>query len=65
MVSGLKRLGFGDDDIKIMKEPSWSEIHLEIISLAKDIHYAHSENERTLIFVYYAGHGMYDNHLLL
>ena len=66
IISGLKRLGFNDDAIILMKEPTWKELHIQIISLAKDIHTANAEsNERTLAFVYYAGHGMYDNHLLL
>ena len=40
IVSGLKRLGFPDDDILILKEPSWNDLHLVIIDLAGDIHRA-------------------------
>ena len=31
MVSGIKHLGFTDEDITILKEPSWNELHLNVI----------------------------------
>ena len=63
VVSGLKRLGFEDANITILKEPNWNELHLNVIELAGDIHKTSQQGERTLIFIYYAGHGMSDNNL--
>ena len=61
IVKGLKRLGFDEEDIITLEEPSWNELHLKVIELAGDLHKSGMEGERTLIFTYYAGHGMADN----
>ena len=33
MVSGLKALGFADDDIVTLREPSWNDLHLLLIHI--------------------------------
>ena len=40
-------------------------MHLKVIELASDLHKTSMEGEQTLVFTYYAGHGMSDNNLQL
>ena len=63
MVAGLQRLGFADADILTVAEPSWAALHQVVLDLALDIQQAAMRGERTLIFTYYAGHGLADNNL--
>ena len=63
IVKGIKHLGFTSDDIMILQEPSWNELHLKVIELAGNLHKSGMEGEKTLVFSYYAGHGKADNNL--
>ena len=65
IISGLKALGCTDDDIIYLKEPSWDEVHLVLIDLAGDIERAATDNEKTMVFMYYSGHAMSDNNVQL
>ena len=65
ILKGLRHLGFEDDDITILKEPTWNDLHLKVIELATDLHKTSMDGEQTLVFTYYAGHGMSDNNLQL
>ena len=38
---------------------------MEVITLAGDLHKSSMQGEKTLVFSYYAGHGMSDNNLQL
>ena len=58
MNKDLKRLGFTEEDIIILKEPSWNALDLLMLDLEGDLRCAHSDGEETLIFFYYAGHGI-------
>ena len=58
-------MGFNDEDIVVLQEPSWNELHLKVIEIAGELHKSHMEGEHTLLFTYYAGHGMADSNLQL
>ena len=60
---GLKHLGFAEEDIVVLKEPKWNQVHTAILTLATELSKANADGERTLLFAYYAGHGMADQHL--
>ena len=61
MVAGLRMLGFGEEDIIAVREPSWAELHGAVMELALEVQKASMDGGRTLIFAYYAGHGLSDN----
>ena len=65
IIYGLKQLGCVDDDIIYLKDPSWDEIHLVVIDLAGDIQRSVADNEKTMVFMYYAGHAMQDRNVQL
>jgi len=44
-----------------LKEPSFHEIKKAIDETSAAIYEAFQQNKRTLLFVYYAGHGLMDN----
>ena len=60
--AGLRRLKFEQSDIVILRDPKYPELKIAIDQLSADIYRNQSSaGLNTLVFVYYAGHGMMDN----
>lgn len=58
---GLKRLKFKSEELLLLKNPSYQEIKVAIDQSSRDIYQNNIDGKKTLLFVYYAGHGMMDN----
>ena len=65
ILKGLKKLGFEDENIVYLEEPSWKQVHLKILEAAMNIQKDAMEGIQTLFYFYYAGHGMSDTNLFL
>ena len=59
--AGLKRLQFQSSEIEILKDPNYQKIKIAIDSASREIFENYEEGRKTLLYVYYAGHGMMDN----
>ena len=64
MITGLRQLGFSDDDIIVLSEPEWHDLHFVMIDLQGDLQRAQIDGERTLVFCYYAGHGIEEQNMV-
>ena len=61
--SGLKRLGFTNEEIHVFVNPDYNDVRKAMNeSLDEIIDAKRQDNENTLLFVYYAGHGAMDNY---
>ena len=58
---GVMHLGFTKDEIQVMEEPSFADIKKTMYTVQNKIYNANEEGEKTLLFVYYAGHGIQSN----
>ena len=65
ILKGIKKLGFREENIVVLEEPSWNDVHLKLMETAMNLQKDAMEEKRTLFFFYYAGHGMSDNNLHL
>ena len=54
---GLARLGFCSENITEVTNPSWTELQSVVMSLASKIFADSKRGVKTLLFVYFAGHG--------
>ena len=61
VLSNLAKLSFGEDEIKVMDDPSYNEMNIFVRELALKIAKATAENRKILIFWYFAGHAIQDN----
>ena len=61
VVEGLHRLQFSDEEITVMKNVGYQEIKIAIDIASADIYQNFKRGLNTLLFVYYAGHGMMNN----
>ena len=61
--AGIQRLGFEEEEINVLSEPSWATLHTAVLELALDLQKKGDAGERTLVFAYYAGHGLSENNL--
>ena len=60
--AGLRRLGFKKRDIVVLKDPDYVDVKLAMNDLMNFVLRAYKHEEKnTLIFCYYAGHGIMDN----
>ena len=60
--AGLRRLDFGKEDIHVLLDPSFMDIKLAMGEACNNIVKSKLEEEQnTLLFVYFAGHGSMDN----
>ena len=60
ILKGIKRLGFVDENIIILEDPTWNQVHLKIIEMAMNLQKDAMDGHKTLFYFYYAGHGMSD-----
>ena len=60
ILKGIRRLGFADENIIILEDPSWNQVHLKIIEVAMNLQKDAMDGLKTLFYFYYAGHGMSD-----
>ena len=65
ILKGIRKLGFEDENIVYLEEPSWKQVHLKILETAMNIQKDAMEGISTLFYFYYAGHGMSDTNLYL
>lgn len=56
--NGLKRLGVRDDEIEILRNADFKTMSKKLKALDLEIINSQDENKKTLLFVYYAGHGI-------
>lgn len=61
MKSGLSQMGF--EDIRELHNPSYLEMHKTISGLGSEMMENDEEEHKTLLFIYYSGHGMMDTRL--
>ena len=54
---GLARLGFASENITEVRDPTWEEMQSSIMGLAARIFKDSKRGIKTLLFVYFAGHG--------
>ena len=54
---GLERLGFQQEEIIELMDPSWDLLHNTIMDLTAKIFDDFKNGLNTLLFVYFAGHG--------
>ena len=60
--SGLTKLKFLKSEIKLLKNPNYQELKIEVDKASALIYENfQKDGSNTLLFVYYAGHGMMDN----
>ena len=57
--AGLKRLGF--TKILVLKDPEYMKVSMTIMDIKREIWNNYNAGLGTLLWVYYAGHGMMDN----
>jgi len=57
VTDGLKRLGFKDDEMQVLRDPSFDDCQQLFLKTNLNMSNARRENKKTLIFLYYAGHG--------
>ena len=55
--AGLRRVGFIDEDMTRIENPDLRTIKDEIKKLTREVMKNTEANEKTLVYVYYAGHG--------
>ena len=61
--AGLLRIGFTEEEITTLPGPTFKEFQMAFLGLLKTIKGNYDENEeKTLVFIYYAGHGVSDNY---
>ena len=62
--AGLLRLGFKDEEIIPLQGPTNREFLNKCIEIRNmvDTNFANEPNKNTLVFIYYAGHGVSDNY---
>ena len=60
--AGLRRVGFIDEDMTRIENPDLRTIKDEIKKLTREVMKNTEANEKTLVYVYYAGHGCQDNY---
>ena len=63
VTAGLRRLQFTRDEIITLRNPAYQDIKKAIDESSASIYetYTNENHGKTLLFVYYAGHGMMDN----
>ena len=62
VIAGLRRLMFARDEITTLSNPTYQDIKKAIDESSASIYENYTQNNgKTLLFVYYAGHGMMDN----
>ena len=54
---GLNRLGFTDENITQLNNPSWDETQKAIMAISGKIFEDSKKGIKSLLFAYYAGHG--------
>ena len=59
--AGLRRLKFAKSEITMLNNPVYQEIKIAIDKVSAQIYTNYREGLNTLLYVYYAGHGMMDN----
>ena len=57
----LTKLGFTQDEIVIMENPTYNDMNIYMRELALKIAKASALGRKKLVFWYYAGHGIQDN----
>ena len=62
VLKGIKQLGARDEDIDVLADQSVAALIKYFNKVRKDVITAwNAEGKRTLIFIYYSGHGVMDN----
>ena len=59
--AGLRRLRFAKDEITMIENADYMQVKIAIDGANAEIYDNFSNGLNTLLFVYYAGHGMMDN----
>ena len=57
---GLTRLGFTEDNITQVKNPTWDELQRAFMQISGKIFDDSKRGVKSLLFVYFAGHGQQD-----
>lgn len=59
--AGLKRCGFAKEKMVILKDPEYMQVAIAINQCTADVYNDFMQGLSTLVYVYYAGHGIMDN----